>query len=70
MGFKDKNAAGLAQKNYDKTYLGVSKIRLRLRKQEVIKRSMARKIIIKKRVKRKLSKLRSRVWKSLISIKR
>lgn len=28
MGFKDRNAAALAQKNYDKTYLGVSKIRV------------------------------------------
>lgn len=28
VGFKDKNAAGLAQKNYDKTYIGVSKIRV------------------------------------------
>lgn len=28
MGFKDANAAALAQKNFDKTYLGVSKIRV------------------------------------------
>lgn len=28
LGFKDSNAAVLAQKNYDKTYLGVSKIRV------------------------------------------
>jgi hypothetical protein len=32
VGFKDKNAAGLAQKNYDKTYLGVSKIRVEIAK--------------------------------------
>lgn len=28
LGFKDVNSAALAQKNYDKTYLGVSKIRV------------------------------------------
>lgn len=28
LGFKDINSATLAQKNYDKTYLGVSKIRV------------------------------------------
>lgn len=28
VGFKDKNSAGLALKNYNKTYLGVSKIQI------------------------------------------
>jgi hypothetical protein len=28
MGFKDHNAAALALKNYDKTYIGVSKIQV------------------------------------------